>query len=379
MSDRDNRQVNISVDLAAIRHNLNRARQAATGVKIFSVVKADAYGHGVLRVLPALQQSDAFAVANVNEALAIRNSGEGRPVLVLQGFYSVSQLSDCVRAGLWPVIHHHEQLDMLSKSAALAQSLNCWIKADTGMGRLGFNPGQCAEVYQRLLEYSVGVKGWLTHFASADRPADMATDRQLRVFKALSTHHLPRSSANSAAVLRRRDSHFDWVRPGLMLYGANPMEAVNPDESSAPEEFALQPAMRVTAPVIAVRQLNRGDRIGYGGSYECTGPTRVAIVGAGYGDGYPRTVSAGTCVMLGDRRCPILGRVSMDSMSVDITALSVAPPIDFPVTLWGHSGLPVEQIASRAGTIPYELLCSIRGKRSWHDPAIEVNVRNLVD
>lgn len=379
MSDRDNRQVNISIDLAAIRHNLKRARKAAPGAKIFSVVKADAYGHGVLRVLPALQQSDAFAVANVNEALAIRNNGEGRPVLVLQGFYSTSQLSDCVRAGLWPVIHHQEQLDMIGSSASLAKSLKCWIKADTGMGRLGFNSEQCAEAYRCLVENSVSVQGWLTHFASADRPADMSTDRQLRVFKKLNTHDLPLSSANSAAVLSRRDSHFDWVRPGLMLYGANPMEPLNHSELSVPAQFALQPAMRVTAPVIAVRELKRGDRVGYGGSYECARPTRVAIVGAGYGDGYPRTVSAGTCVMLGDRRCPILGRVSMDSMSVDISALSVAPPIDFPVTLWGHTGLPVEEIADRVGTIPYELLCSIRGRRSWHDPASEVNVRNLVD
>lgn len=375
MSDRENRQVNISIDLAAIRHNLKRVRDLAPGVKVFSVVKADAYGHGVLRILPALKDSDAFAVANVSEGLVLRGSGEDKPILVLQGFHSTEQLRDCAGAGLWPVVHHHEQLAMLRKVKHVGRLRECWVKVDSGMGRLGFKSDEVLNACRDIADCRVAVRGLLTHFSSADREADMATDRQLRVFKKVQAPGAERSASNSAAVLKRRDSDFDWVRPGLMLYGADPMEYRS--SLSCEQDFGLQPAMRVTAPVIAVRELNRGDRIGYGGTYECREKTRVAIVGAGYGDGYPRTVKPGTCVMLGNRRVPIVGRISMDSMSVDITALSVAPPLDYPVTLWGHESLRVDEVADKVGTIPYELLCSIRGKRSWHDPASEVNVRSL--
>ena len=374
MSDRENRQVHISIDLAAIRHNLKRVRDLVNGAKIFSVVKADAYGHGVLRILPALADTDAFAVANVFEGLAIRNSGVDKPILVLQGFHSTEQLHDCVRVGLYPVIHHREQLTMLN-GVKLPAGLSVWVKLDSGMGRLGFKPESVSGVCAELKTLGVVVQGMLTHYANADRQADMGTDRQLRVLKKYCPAALPRSASNSAAIVTRRDSDFDWVRPGLMLYGADPLEYQ--DESSHAADIGLQPAMRVTAPVIAVRDLKRGDRVGYGGTYECSKATRVAIVGAGYGDGYPRTVQPGTCVMLGNRRVPILGRVSMDSMSVDITALSVAPPLDYPVTLWGHENLRVDEVAHNDNTLPYELLCSIRGKRSWHDPAPEVNVRTL--
>lgn len=376
MSDRENRQVNISIDLAAIRHNLKRVRESAPDKKIFSVLKADAYGHGASRILPALTGTDAFAVANVAEGNALRHAKTQKPILVLQGFHSTKQLSDCLRAGLWPVIHHMEQLEMLPGKSR-GPELSCWVKVDTGMGRLGFKPEQIQQVCSKLQEAGVKVNGLLTHFASADRKADISTDRQLKVFKNIPKQNVERSSANSAALLNRPDSHFDWVRPGIMLYGANPMEYRSGD--SQRQNFGLQPAMRVTAPVIAVREMKRGDRVGYGGTYECGGPTRVAIVGAGYGDGYPRTVAAGTCVVLGNRRCPIIGRISMDSMSVDISALSVNPPIDYPVTLWGHVSLLVDEVADHVGTIPYELLCSIRGKRSWHDPATEVNVRKISD
>ncbi len=375
MSERENRQVNISIDLAAIRYNLKRARELSVGAKIFSVIKADAYGHGALRILPALADSDAFAVANVSEGLAIRNAGQDKPVLVLQGFHSTQQLRDCGRAGLWPVIHHREQLNMFDGVKLTAPLAGCWVKVDSGMGRLGFKPAEIPQICTHVRQLGVPVLGMLTHYASADRVADISTDRQLRVFRKTSHAGVDRSASNSAAILTRRDSDFEWVRPGLMLYGADPRE-YHPGMSDN-EDAALQPAMRVTAPVIAVRELKRGDRVGYGGTYECKENTRVAIVGAGYGDGYPRAVSPGTCVMLGNRRVPIIGRVSMDSMSVDISALSVSPPLDYPVTLWGHDSLRVDEIADRVSTIAYELLCSIRGKRSWHDPAAGINVRAL--
>lgn len=385
--DRDNRHVNIHIDLAAVRHNLNRARTVATDKKVFSVVKADAYGHGFEHVVSALTESDAFAVANVAEGLAVRQTDSIKPVLVLQGYQSTAQLRECIRANLWPVIHHSDQIKMLV--GADTSSLYCWVKVDTGMGRLGVEPGQLPALYQDLADESVTVVGIMTHLASADRPSDMSIDRQLKVFRSLKyPHPTAQSVANSAALLSRPDSHCDWVRPGIMLYGANPfgnnntearLVATQQSPAIPDADFGLQPAMRVTAPVIAIRDFKRGDRIGYGGTYECAGPTRVAIVGAGYGDGYPRTVPAGTCVMLGNRRCPIIGRVSMDSMSVDVSGLSVPPPVDYPVTLWGHAKLRVDEIADRIGTIPYELLCAIRGKRSWLDPSPETNVRSISD
>ena len=390
-SDRDNRRVKIHIDLAAMRHNLNRACLAAPGKKTFCVVKSDAYGHGLQKVVPALRQSDGYAVANVQEGLAVRNQEGRKPVLVLQGFQSTAELRDCIRANLWPVIHHAEQLTMFARNDSA--TLGCWVKFDTGMGRLGFEPADAPGICRQLAEKSVRVIGIMTHLASADRLRDMSTDRQLKVFRSLQWPDIvDYSVANSAALLTRHDSHYDWIRPGIMLYGANPMDAIidgNMLDSAGPplepnsdpdgRDFALQPAMRVSAPVIAVRNFKRGDRIGYAGTYECTGPTKVAVVGAGYGDGYPRRVPPGTCVMLGDRRCPILGRVSMDSMSVDVTGLSVVPPLDYPVTLWGHSGLRVDEIARRIGTIPYELLCGIRGKRSWLDPSPGTNVTSISD
>ncbi len=379
---RHNRYVNIRIDLAAIRHNFNRVRAAAPGKKIFSVVKADAYGHGLEQVVRALQDSDGFAVANVPEGLAVRQVNAEKPVLVLQGFYSTSQLNNCIQSGLWPVIHHIDQIKMLETTNNA--SLVCWVKVDTGMGRLGVKPARFAEVIQMLGKSSVTVGGVMTHLAAADSRRNMSTERQLKVFRSLRPgDSIPRSVANSAALLSRSDSHYDWVRPGIMLYGADPFQSdENSMQSSArplETDFGLQPAMRVTAPVIAIRDFKRGDRIGYGGLYECSGQTRVAVVGAGYGDGYPRTIPAGTCVMFGNRRCPVVGRVSMDSMSVDVSGLSVAPPLDYPVTLWGHEKLRVDEIATGMGTIPYELLCSIKGRRSWIDPSPEANIRNITD
>lgn len=371
--DRENRNVTIRIDLAAIRHNVKRVKALAPGKKIFAVVKADAYGHGAERILPALQEVDALAVANVAEAIALRQAAASKPILVLQGFRNPLQLEDCLRAELWPVVHHRDQLDII-KSHSNVRELGCWVKFDTGMGRLGFTPDRASTVHRSLQAAGVKVLGIMTHLASADRENDLSTDRQLRVFKSL-RWPLPvvRSVSNSAALLSRTDCHLDWVRPGIMLYGASPFES----GLKTAEHLGLQPAMRVTAPVIAIRNFKRGDRIGYGGLYECTGATRVAVIAAGYADGYPRVAPNLTSVMLGNQRCPLLGRISMDMMVVDVSELSVPPPIDFPVTLWGHARLGVDEIARNMSAIPYELLCGIRGSRSWLDASAERNVRRL--
>ncbi len=370
-SDRPNRNVNLRIDLASIRHNLTCARKLAPDSKIIATVKADAYGHGMINVLSALQDADAFAVATMEEGVALRRSGASKPIMVLQGFRTESNLYECVTLDLWPVIHARYQLEIITKQKLA--SLSCWVKFDTGMGRVGLRCENAQSIHRRLTASSVNVVGIMSHLANASHIEDLSNDRQLREFSAIRwPDAVDRSLANSAALISRRDMHFDWVRPGIMLYGASPLE------SSDAASLGLQPAMRATAPVIAIREFKRGQRIGYGGRYQCSQDTKAAIVGAGYGDGYPRSVPDGTAVMLGNQRCPIIGQVSMDSMVVDISSLTVPPPIDYPVTLWGHSQLPVDEIAALAGTISYEPLCAIRGQRHWIDASSNLNVRKIV-
>lgn len=371
-SDRPNRNVNLRIDLASIRHNLNCVKKFAPTCKVIAVVKSDAYGHGMFNVLPALRDVDAFAVATIEEGAALRRSGESKPIQVLQGFRSQNQLYDCMALNLWPVIHDKHQLDLIAGKSL--EKLSCWVKFDTGMGRTGLRASLATSVHRRLTASAVNIIGIMSHLANAPNVEDLANDRQLREFNAIRwPEPVSRSFANSAALISRRDTHFEWVRPGIMLYGACPLE--NNDAAS----LGLQPAMRATAPVIAIRDLERGQRIGYGGRYQCKQNMKVAVVGAGYGDGYPRSIPDGTAVMLGNQRCPIVGRISMDSMVVDISSLTVAPPIDYPVTLWGHGQLPVDEVAALAGTIPYELLCAIRGQRHWIDATTERNVRKIVE
>jgi len=342
----------------------------APSSKVIAVVKADAYGHGMLKVLPALQGADAFAVATMEEGVALRRSGESKPIMVLQGFRTVSQMYECITLNLWPVIYDRYQLDFIPD--AVLANLSCWIKFDTGMSRTGLRVENAVSVHRRLAAASVEVVGIMSHLANADNVKDIGNDRQLRQFNSIKwPGPVDKSLANSAATASRNDLQFDWVRPGILLYGASPFEHVSA------QALGLQPAMRVTAPVISIREVKRGQRIGYGGRFQCNKDMTVAVIGAGYGDGYPRSVPDGTAVMLGNQRCPLVGKISMDSMIVDISALTVPPPIDYPVTLWGHGSLPVDEIAGQSGTIPYELLCCIRGQRQWNDATSEINVRKI--
>ena len=371
-SDRPYRNVNLRIDLASIRHNLNCAKKLAPNSKIIATIKADAYGHGMLSVLPALAGADAFAVATMQEGVALRRSGVSKPIMVLQGFRNRSQAFECMSLDIWPVVHDRYQLDILTSDSF--DNLSCWIKFDTGMGRLGLQVEKARSVHRRMIAASVNVVGIMSHLANADNPRDLANDRQLREFCAINwPDKVDRSLANSAALISRHDMQFDWVRPGLMLYGASPLDG------TTAASLGLQPAMRATAPVIAIRELKRGQRIGYGGHFQCSENMKVAVIGAGYGDGYPRSVADGVDVMLGNQRCPIVGQISMDSLIVDISSLMVSPPIDYPVTLWGHSQLPVDEIAALAGTVPYECLCGIRGQRHWIDAGSKLNVRKIIN
>ena len=346
----------VHIDLEALRHNLRVARRAAPRSRLMAVVKADAYGHGLLRVVEALGEADSLAVARVGEGLALRNAGVSKPVTVLGGFLDEEELGAAAAAGLTLVVHQPAQLHLL-KNTPLSQPVSCWLKVDTGMNRLGFAPEAAAQAYRELKSLAAvhGAPGLMTHLANADQRTDPASSAQLQRFQPLLDELGAVSSiANSAAVLAWPESHGDWIRPGLMLYGASPF----PD--AAAKDLELQPVMSFCARLIAVKQLRKGDRVGYGGIWQAREDMPLGVVGAGYGDGYPRELAAGTPVLLGNRRAPLVGRVSMDMCTVDLRGIPDAMVGD-PVTLWGR-GLPVEEIARAAGTVPYTLLCGITSR-----------------
>lgn len=351
------RSARARIDLSALHHNLRIARDAAAGGRVIAVVKADAYGHGMLPVARALSgEVHGLAVSCVQEATALRDAGIRGPLMLLQGFRDGRELLEAARLGTQPVVHEPGQLACL-EAARLPEPVSVWLKLDTGMHRLGFAPSQACALLERLAacRQVAGVPGLLTHLACADEPERPETAAQIRVFDE-ATRGLPgeHSVANSAAILRVPAARRGWVRPGIMLYGASPLPA------ATAEDLALRPVMTVTAPVVAVRPLEAGDAVGYGGGYVCAGPRMLAMVAMGYGDGYPRHAPSGTPVLLRGRRCPLMGRVSMDMLAVDVTDVPEVAVGD-TATLWGE-GLPVDEIAAAAGTISYELLCGVGGR-----------------
>ena len=342
-----------TVDTAALQHNLAEVRRRAPGARVMAVIKANAYGHGLVGCARALRQADALAVARVEEAVALRQAGLENPVVLLEGVLDADQLPLASALGLEIVVHSPEQLAML-EAAELERPVQAWLKLDTGMNRLGFPPEAARVVTARLAACGSVRSGLrlMTHLACADERDQEVTNKQLRRF-ADAVSDLPgeRSVANSAALLWRSDSHAEWVRPGLMLYGASPFS----DQSGA--DLGLRPAMELMSTVIALREVRRGDRVGYGGVWTAREDSRLAILGIGYGDGYPRHLGSGAPVLVHGRRAPLAGRISMDMIAVDITRIPGVRVGD-EVSLWG-AGLPVEELAQMAGTIPYELLCGV--------------------
>lgn len=325
-----------------------------------AVIKANGYGHGLVPVARALADSDGLAVARLEEGLALRAAGLDKTILLLEGVVGADQLRLAAEQHLELMVHSAEQVDLLEGRAA-GPPVTAWIKLDTGMNRLGFRAEQFASAHGRLTRIPnvVADPTLVTHLASADDREDPKTDEQLRLFAAVTSGLSgARSIANSAALLAWPASRADWVRPGLMLYGLSPFEG---DTGAA---LGLRPAMTLRTEVIAVKPVRAGETVGYGGTWRASRDTRMAVVAAGYGDGYPRSVPSGTPVLVNGRRAPVIGRVSMDMLTVDVTDLECIAAGD-PVVLWGE-GLPVEEIAARAGTIPYELVCGV-SQRVHHD------------
>jgi alanine racemase len=342
------------LDLDAVQHNLSKVRSYASDAKVMAVVKANGYGHGLLPMAEALQQVDAFAVARVDEGIRLRKAGFKNRIIVLEGFTGAEELEGILLYQLDAVVHCLSQLETLDHSVTSVATHTVWLKLDTGMNRLGFKATEFNDAYRRLsqcarINQPVNL---MTHFANADDVNDDKTLKQIRMFnETVAGFSGQRSLANSAGIMGWEQSLSDWVRPGVMLYGISPF----PDSTG--QKLGLRPVMTLRSRLIAVKQIEVGDTVGYGGSWICQKPTTLGVVAIGYGDGYPRHAKAGAPVLVNGQRVPLIGRVSMDMMTVDLGAETAAKPGD-PVTLWGES-LPVEEVAHWADTIAYTLVCGV--------------------
>jgi alanine racemase len=341
------------LNLEAVPHNLAVVRAFAPDAKIMAVIKANGYGHGLLRIAAAAKEVDGFAVARVEEAIQLREAGFQQRIVLLEGFSCEEELVALKQYQLEAVIHCFEQIALLEQSQGI-EKITFWLKLDSGMNRLGFRDTDFPIAHQRLTA-CVGEKAQInliTHLANADDKQDVKTLAQIQLFKeTVKQFNGERSIANSAGLLAWRESLTDWVRPGLMLYGISPF----PSQTGA--ELGLKPVMSLYSRLIAIKQVNAGETVGYSGTWVCDKPTRLGVIAIGYGDGYPRYAKSGTPVLVNGLRVPLIGRVSMDMITVDLNSQPSAKMGD-EVMLWGE-GLPVEEIALNSDTIPYTLVCGI--------------------
>jgi alanine racemase len=346
------------IDLAALRSNYLTARNLHGG-RALAVVKANAYGHGAVPCAQALADiADGFAVAFAAEAFELREAGITKPILVLEGCFDPDELLAAHRANLWVVIHQESQLRALETAPVDAHSMRVWLKVDSGMHRAGFALEAVQGAYERLEACpSVASITLMTHFARADEPDSDATAKQITAFHE-ATAGLPgdRSLSNSGAVLAWPTASGTWARPGILLYGADPLPLDRDPSQTKP--YQLIPVMSLVSEVFAIRTLEPGEALGYGGTFVATTPVRVGLVAIGYADGYPRIAPTGTPIAVGGVRTRTIGRVSMDMLTVDLSDLPQAS-IGSPVECWGKQ-IDVNLVAQQAGTIAYELLCNVK-------------------
>lgn len=343
------------INLSALAQNVEHIQSLAPQSKILAVLKANAYGHGLLAVAAQLPQASAFGVARIDEALMLRAGGIVKPIVLLEGFFDADELPQIVASNLQVVVHDRRQIQALVQ-AKLDAPVSVWLKINSGMHRLGIQPEEFSELYQQLWQSPNVLKPMklMTHFACADEPDNPATTKQLALFmQTIAGVDAELSIANSAGIVQWPQSHGHWIRPGLAIYGVSPMV------SGRSNQHGLRPVMTFSSSVIAVRHVKQGDAVGYGGGWIAPKDTRLAVVAIGYGDGYPRNAGSGTPMLIGGKRYPIAGRVSMDMTMLDIGDDEVA--VGDKVVLWGED-LPVEEIAERVQTIPYELLCNITSR-----------------
>ncbi|VAW60157.1 Alanine racemase [hydrothermal vent metagenome] len=353
---RPGRSAKISIDLAALEHNFQLVRKASPSSKIMPAIKANAYGHGQLQIAESLKEADGFAVAQFAEAMALRNAGFEKPITVFQGFSNEQQLSQMQQHRIRPAISQLWQLDLL-QARRDHTPLDVWLKINTGMGRLGVQPDQAAQCWNKIqnIKY-IQNTGLMMHFSNADAPSHRSNQQQINTFQQLldklSVDEV--SVSNSAAILTglykfQASEYQAWVRPGIMLYGASPL----PNRSA--DELGLKAVMSLQAELIAINPLARGHPVGYGGDWICPENMPVGIVNIGYADGYPRHALSGTPVVVNGQQTQLIGRVSMDSIAIDLREMDVR--CGDAVELWG-SQVGVDEVARNAGTIAYELLCN---------------------
>ncbi len=344
------RRARVTVNLNALSHNLKKVREYAPECKVMAVIKANAYGHGILVVAEQLADSDMFAVAMPEEAYALRDAGCNKDIIVLHGFANSDELEKFSRLKLSTVVHQQSQLDCLL-GHSISTPINCWIKVDTGMHRLGIPVEKADDYFGKLRNCSNVARVYMmTHFANADTPDNILNNIQLDNFlKVTNDIDVNCSMANSAAIMRLPKSHFEVVRPGIMLYGSSPFDDITATE------LGLQPVMQFESMLIDIKLVKAGETIGYGSTFTCDKDMSVGIVAAGYGDGYPRHAQNGTPVWVNNQCCELLGRVSMDSLCIDLSGVDAKT--GDRVVLWGDE-LSVDRIACSSGSISYELLCN---------------------
>jgi alanine racemase len=349
------RRIVAKVSKAALQHNLRQIKQKAPHAKILAMVKANAYGHGLVFVAKALEEADAFGVASLDEALTLRQAGILQDIVLMEGIFHPPELRLVDQKKLTLVVHHWEQVEaLLNFHGKLQRPFPIWLKINTGMNRLGLSSIDYRKAYALLSEEpKVQIIGHMTHFAQADEKENPTTLKQFETFhEIVSEREGLKSLANSAGILAWPASHADWVRPGLILYGASPFQ------NELASDYQLVPAMSLQSEIIALRELGLGEKVGYGGTWQNNKEkTLIGIVAIGYGDGYPWHAKSGTPVLVNGKRVSLIGRVSMDMLAVDLTGLQNVKVGD-PVVLWGPN-LPVEEVATHAQTIPYELFCRL--------------------
>ncbi len=367
------RPIRATISASALAHNLAAVRSRAPQSKVWAVVKANAYGHGLQVAARALADADGYAMLDFEEAIRLRLQGVTKPILLLEGFFKPQDVALLAEYDLTPVVHNMEQIEILERTP-LGKPINVYLKVNSGMNRLGFTVDNVRIAWNALCKHAqVDAVTLMTHFADADGPTGV--EAQLEWFNSLTQPmEGPRCLANSAAVLRYPQTHADWVRPGIMLYGCSPFgfdtKALDSGDFTTTTETAdglgLKPAMTLATEIIALQNLQQGERVGYGFAFEATEEMTIAVIACGYADGYPRAAPTGTPVLVGGQRTGTVGRVSMDMIAVDVTALPEAY-IGTPVTLWGE-GLSADEVGAFAGTLSYELLCGLAARV----PVVEV-------
>jgi len=356
-----------SVNLSALKHNCQIIKNSAPNSKILAVVKSNAYGHGIVPITHTLdapnEPVDAFGVSWLNEAIKIKESGVNKPLLLLKGVITTEEMQLADDYGFGVVVHNFHQLELIEQRKS-NKPIVVWLKIDSGMHRLGFQPHSVLSAYQKLINNPYVIKPLclMTHFSDTDDLNNPKTNKQVEYFnKLVANLNGLKCLANSGAILGWKNSHADWVRSGILLYGASPL--IN----KKGYELGFKPIMTMTTKLLTIQQLKKGDQIGYGSTWTCPEDMPVGVINAGYGDGYPRQAPNGTPVLVNGVRCPTVGRISMDMMSIDLRHCPQAQ-IGDQATLWGEK-LPIEEIAQNSNTIAYELFCHItqRVKFQYYD------------